>query len=145
MSSNKITEYLRLKDNHPTMVKLMKLYDLADELGIHLSFMGHTSIVSDNDRDKNLPDMLIEDIEDGNHIKEWPPSTEFKVVYKNPAYIQKQKEEQAEYLKKKLQEDLAKKQVEETRIRLEQARIAAQKEADERFLLAQLKEKYPNA
>lgn len=136
-------QWLRLKDNHPTMIKLMKLYDLAEELGIHLSFTGHACIVQDNQRDAKLPMMRLEDIEgDSYDISEWPPATEFKVIYENPAYLTEQaaaraEDDRVEAEKAKARSEAAKKAA-ETRARQQ----AEAKEAHERAQLADLKKKY---
>ena len=87
----KISKRLFLKDTHPTMVKINKLYDLAEELGISFHFESGCCLVLDNDRDSNLPDLLLEDIEENHHVNSFPVVTEFKVVYDNPAYLAEQK------------------------------------------------------
>ena len=137
----KTSQYLRLKDNHPTMIKLMKLYQLADELKIHLTFHGQTLIVEDEDRDPNLPYLRLEDLESGDSPGEWPPTCEFKVIYENPAYLEEQAKEREEARQKRAEQDRlraeaqAKKQKEEDELR------AKQLEESERFLLANLKKK----
>lgn len=102
-NDKKIFPYLKLKDNHPTMVKL---YDLAEELGIHISFGSHRTAIQDNDRDSSLPTLFLEDIDNGEAIQEWPPTFEFKVIYDNPAHLAKQKEEQEEYNKTRKAEEV---------------------------------------
>ena len=77
-----MAKQFKLKDNHPTMIKLNKLFELADELGISISFYGHRAVVNDIDRSNNDPILYLEDIEDtNNNMAEFPPATEFKVVY----------------------------------------------------------------
>lgn len=138
----KIAPRLRLKDNHPTAIKIAKLCDLADELGITLSFYGQRVVVEDREREKNLPPLYLEDIEDGHWFEEFPFSTEYKLVYDNPEYIAQQKKEQEERDRKREEElRIAKERAEEVRKR-EEARRAAQIEASERKQLAELKEKY---
>jgi hypothetical protein len=137
------SQWLRLKDNHPTMIKLMKLYDLAEELGIHLSFTGHACVVEDDERDAKLPMMRLEDIEgDSYDVSEWPPTTEFKVIFENPAYLAEEAAKTAERNridaeKTKVRSEAAKKAA-ETRTRQE----AEAKEARERVQLADLRKKY---
>ena len=77
-----MAKQFKLKDNHPTMIKLNKLFELADELGVSISFYGHRAVVNDIDRSNNDPILYLEDIEDtNNNMAEFPPATEFKVVY----------------------------------------------------------------
>ena len=77
-----MAKQFKLKDNHPTMIKLNKLFELADELGISISFYGHRAVVNDIDRSDDDPILYLEDIEDtNNNMAEFPPATEFKVVY----------------------------------------------------------------
>jgi hypothetical protein len=135
----KISPRLKLKDNHPTMVKFYKLMNLAEDLGI--SFAVHSSRweVIDSDRDPNLPPLWLEDIEDGlNSMGEFPPITECKMVYDNPAYLEEQKrlaeEFQAAQKVKKEEEQRAKD--------FEKARLKALQEAQEKLLLKNLKLKY---
>jgi hypothetical protein len=138
----KIPQYLRLKDNHPTMIKLMKLYDLADELKIQLSFHGQTMIVEDGDRDPNLPHLRLEDLESGDAPGEWPPGCEFKVIYENPAYLEEQAKEQEEYRKKRAEEEKARAEALARKRKEEEEKRAKEIEESERFLLAKLKAKY---
>lgn len=138
----KVSQYLKLKDNHPTMVKLAKLYDLAEELGINVSFGSMRSFVNDRDRDSKLPPLIIEDVDNGEAIGEWPPSFEYKVYYENPEYIAQQEAERKE-------RDAKRKQEEDEREVQRKAKEKAEKEARERAIeqkeraeLARLKAKY---
>lgn len=72
---------IRLKDNHPTMVKLQKLFAYAEELGIGFTFGGQRIIVNDSERNSKLPTLYLEDIEEGFTVDEMPPVTDFKVIY----------------------------------------------------------------
>ena len=90
---NKIAPRLRLKDNHPTAVKLAKLCELADDLGIGFSFYGQRVVVEDKFRDENLPPLYLEDIEEGQWFTRFPFATEYKLVYDNPEYIAQQKKQ----------------------------------------------------
>jgi hypothetical protein len=136
-----IAQYLRLKDNHPTMVKLNKLYDLAKDLGITISFNGHVTVVHDNDRD-DLPHLRLEDMDSNDSIKDWPPASEFMVIYENPAHIAERKqlfEQQMAEIKRLVKEaderDAIKKQEQE----VEHLRKV---EEQERAKLVELKAKY---
>lgn len=138
----KIFPYLKLRDNHPTMEKLYKLYELADDLGIHISFGNHRTVVQDNDRDSNLPPLFLEDLESGESVQEWPPSVEYKVIYDNPAHLAQQKAEQEAREKARDAERL---QREEKQKAQELAEKEARKRAEEkrdRAELARLKAKY---
>lgn len=149
MTDKSISRYLKLKDNHPTMIKLMKLWALADELGITISF-GSCVVLEDRDRDPALPHLLIEDVEDsGNPPKEFPFATEFKVTYDNPAHLAQQKKEledkrSAEEAERKAKEETAKLRAEAKKLedQEKQKQLAKEKEKRERILLTELKSKY---
>lgn len=141
-TEKKIFPWLKLKDNHPTMVKLYKLYELAEELGIHISFGSHRTIVQDNDRDEKLPPLFLEDIDNGEAIQEWPPTFEFKVIYQNPEHVAKEKAEQEERDRVRKAEEAKR---EADRKAKEKAEADARKRAEEqreRAELARLKAKY---
>jgi len=124
------------------MVKLYKLYEFAEGLGIHISFAPHRTIIQDSDRDSNLPPLFLEDIDNGEAIQEWPPVFEFKVIYDNPEHLAKQKAEQDEREKARESERV---QREEKRKAQELAEREARKRAEEqreRAELARLKAKY---
>lgn len=131
-----------LKDKHPTMQKLQKLMDLADELGLHLSFWGQRTVITDNERDTDLPPLYIEDIESHDGPQEFPPSLEFKIVYDNPDYIAHEKAERDRL--NRAQEERKRKEEEARRIaeKKEAERRAREVEDRERRELARLKEKY---
>ena len=141
-TTNQIAKKLRLTDTNPTTVKLNKLIDLAGELGIRLWFTNQVILVEDRDRDASLPDLYMEDIEPDHWFEEFPPSTEFKLTYENPAYLKVEKE-----LNLKYQQDLKNKQAaREAKLQAQQeefkrtAKIA--QEIQERQMLAELKAKY---
>ena len=56
-------QYIKLKEAHPTFVKFAKLADFAEELGISFSFESCGVIIYDKDRDRNLPPVILKDIE----------------------------------------------------------------------------------
>jgi hypothetical protein len=138
----KIFPYLKLKDNHPTMVKLYKLYELADELGIHIGFGSHRTIVQDNDRDPNLPPLFLEDMENGEAIQEWPPVFEYNVIYDNPAHLAKQKEEHEERDKVRKAEEAKREADRKAKEKAEVEARARENEQKERAELARLRAKY---
>jgi len=142
MKSNSMPQRLRLKDTHSTAIKLQKIFDLADELGISFSFSSYGVYVSDRERDENLPDISIEDIETGHLIDSLPPTTEFKLTYDNPEYLKQVKIENQEYNAKRAEEERLKKEKELAKKAEEEARRAAALEAKERAILAELKAKY---
>jgi hypothetical protein len=134
-----VPQYMRLKDNHPVMVKLAKLYDLAEELGIHISFYSQAAIVQDEGYPYHF---RMENLDSGEAVGEWPPPCEYKLTYENPKYVAfREQEREAEEAarrdiaeKKRLEEEARKKAEEEMRLkRIEDA---------ERKELARLKAKY---
>lgn len=150
--SKEISKRLVLRDSHPTMVKLQKIWAMAEDLGITISFEGtQACVVSDRDRDEKLPELVMEDVESGEGIGSFPPQFEYKVVFENPAYLAEQK---------RLADERIKKQEEEERIRKEKSRLASEAakareaekarqraielEKEERTLLKTLQAKYPN-
>ena len=139
-----IPKRLVLKDTHPTMVKFNKLYALAEELGISISFYNHTAIVEDKDREKNLPPLHLEYVDGSDFDSSFPPVFEYKLVYDNPAYLEEQRRLLDERVAKQETERLA------TETKLKEANALAEKkrqeqfEARERAELARLQEKYKN-
>jgi hypothetical protein len=139
---NKVARRLILKDDHPTMVKLNKLADLAEELGISISFYGQSTLINDRDREIGLPELLIEDIESNEPVDVFPPNFEFKVIYDNPIWVEQKRLEYEEYCRTrnekaaqaKAEKELAEKQAAE--------RVAELQEMRERATLAALKSKY---
>lgn len=140
--SKKPSQYLKLTDNHPTMVKLYKLYDLAEELGISISFSSHRSFVSDRDRDESLPPLIIEDTDNGEAIGEWPPCCEFKVYYDNPAYLAEQKAELEERNRLRQEEENKRESARKAKEKAEEEARMRALEQKERAELARLKAKY---
>ena len=137
-----IAQVLKLKDAHPTMIKLNKLYDLAEELGIRISFGTRETLVHDLERDNKLPPLLLQDLDNGESIQDWPPCFEYKAVYRNPAWLAKETAENEERTKARVA-DFAKQESE--RQAKEQAIADAQareQELKERAELARLKNKY---
>lgn len=144
----KPTKFLRLKDNHPTMVKLQELMTAAEKLGLWLEFGQGYCLLHDHDR----PDAVLH-VYDLDHefdpIDTFPPTLDFKVLMDNPAYqewVKQESERQdrelakamrlAEKKKKKLRE------VAELRAAEERAQAAIRLENAERAELARLKAKY---
>lgn len=138
----KIPKRLQLKDTHPTAVKLSKLMDLADKLGISISFYHERVLIEDRDRSKELPPLYVEDIEEGHWFQGFPFETEYKLVYENPEYIAQQKKEKEEDDQRRAeafrltQEKLKKEAQEFLERRLKETELAERKQ------LAALKEKY---
>jgi hypothetical protein len=140
-----VTHYLRLKENHPTMVKLLALYDKAEELGLHISFSHGGSIVYDRDLPDNHPCLYMK-YEDSssyeNGVTEWPPTFGFNVTFENPKW-REQKDEEARIWREKQEAERAEqvRLAEEARLERENA-VRLQTEISERQLLATLKAKY---
>lgn len=143
MSDKPIPHLLRLKDNHPVMVKLMKLYDFAEQLGLSISFSHNGAIVED--RDWHGPMLKMYDIEDGANsgVDEWPPATEFKVIYENPAWLAEEKRKAKEYLEQQEAEE-RKRSAAAKKAAITRAENERQiREAHDRQELARLKALYP--
>ena len=138
----KLAPRLVLKENHPTAVKVAKLCDLEDELGISISFSHQRVLVTDVARDKNLPPLYLIDLEEDHWFESFPFETEYKMVYANPEFLAQEKLEQEE--ENKVRADTARilKEREAEKVKAEAERRAKELEADERLMLAKLKEKY---
>lgn len=144
MSDKPIAHYLRLKDNHPTMKKLLDLYHYAETIGIGITFDHNGAIVHDDEWDGPMLVMryIEEDTNDG--VTEWPPSTDFKVTYENPVWVAEEERKMQEHLRQleeaaRQRSEAAKKAAE---TRAENAR--REKEERDRKELARLKELYPD-
>lgn len=138
------TQYLRLKENHPTMVKLNKLFELADELGISISYHCSGPVVQDDEWEGE--EINLRDIEDEGSrtyaITTFPPTTEWRAIVDNPKYIEEENKRREEYNKKIAEE---KRIAEENKLakekKLEDARLERIK-ISELELLKNLKAKY---
>lgn len=147
MSIDKIpARYVRLKDNHSDLEKFYKLFDLAEELEITISFNSFGGpIVSVGDNEYQMVDSDNSD----TNIGTFPYECEVYFIKDNPKYLQYQKD-----LEKKRQEEAAEKTRQATEAankayaaRKEKERIAAEQEKiriekKEREELKRLKEKY---
>jgi len=143
--AKKVSRSLRLTENNPTMQKLTKLCELADELGISITFHQGGVCVVDNDRDDSLPDLYLEDIEPGHHVNNFPPCTEYKLIYDNPEYLVQQSREYYERRAREAAADAEKAAKAKAKAKAKAARRAAELEVSERHVLATLKAKYPDA
>jgi hypothetical protein len=145
METKRAARYLVLKDNHPTMVKLNKLYALAEELGIRINFSSRgcgPATVDDNERDLNLPSLIIEDLDNGEYIHEWPPTFEFKVYYDNPKYLEEKRQEEEEWHRTRMEREKAEREERKKKAAAEAAEKQRSIELAERAELARLKSKY---
>ena len=144
MTDKKTARFLRLKDEHPTMVKLNKLYDLAEELGLSLSFESFQTTVFDKDRDEKLPPVILEYTDtdsDDKAVGEWPPTFEFVARYENPKYLTEQEaEREVQY---KAEQECQKQAAEKSAAAAAAAVVARRRrvEQQEREQLASLKAK----
>jgi hypothetical protein len=141
MSKIVIPRQLRYKDNHPTMVKFDKICQLADELGIHLSFDGRSTTIEDRDN-KTPTYVFLEDIETDDCVNDFPPSLEFKMVRENPEFRAEQERLAEDHRKER---DAREKKEREAAFAAEKARAekaAKELEAKERRQLAELRKKY---
>jgi len=73
----------RLTDQHPTYKKLVQLQDLADSLGIRISFNPYNTTVYDFELKKEFELKDIEDIRYSHceEIREFPYPMEWKLIY----------------------------------------------------------------
>lgn len=138
----KISRRLVLKDTHPTAVKISKLMDLADELGISISFLHQKVLIEDKDRDANLPPLYCEDIEEGHWFDSFPFETEYKLAYVNPEYLAQEKKEHEERIRLRDEQERLDKEKAVQLIAEKTAAAARALEARERRQLIELKEKY---
>lgn len=103
--------YMRLKDGHPTMVKLNKLFQLADELGISISYSSSgAATIRDLDFVDGVAPLILSDIEHSEYpMEDFPCTLDFKVTYENPAYLvylgEQQRAKELEVEMKRRQED----------------------------------------
>lgn len=143
MEDKNVPRYLRLKAEHPTLVKFQKLADLADELGLVISIDGGQMVIYD--RDKPYVVFNVKDIEQTSWEKSFisfPPSTEFFIKYENPEYIRLEKIKHEQYkAKQKEKEEQAKAAKLLAEQQEEKDRMKALEEK-ERKILAELKAKY---
>ena len=138
MSDKKISEYMRLKDTHPTMVKLDKLAAFAEELGISLNFFQQATFIQDNSLPQDHPQLRLEDTDNGEAISEWPPVFEYKVIFENPVYLAKQKADHEEYVKKEAERERERK----AKVKAEKEAFEREAERAERAELARLQKKF---
>lgn len=118
------SRYLRLKENHPTIQKLDKIFALADELGIRIIFSDHgPAHIYDRERDSELPILSLQDIENSDYPMEtFPPTMEYKVIYMNPEWIRQKEESELAEARRKAQEQKERQQREEEQRKIEAAR-----------------------
>lgn len=141
-SPKKIARRLVLRENHPTAIKVAKLCDLANELGISISFLHQRVLVTDEERDKNLPPLYIEDIEENHWFEGLPFESEYKLVYENPEFIALQKFEQEETNRVRADTARILREREEEKAKAEAEEKAKALKVRELRILAELKEKY---
>lgn len=70
----------RLKENHSTFQKFDKLRDMAEEMGIHMSFQSGYCILTDMDK-PNIR-FYVEDVEGEGQVWSFPPTNETKIIYR---------------------------------------------------------------
>lgn len=145
-TEKKVARRLRLKDNHPIMIKVMKIYDLMKELEISIEFYCHKMVVTDTSRDSTLPFISIEDVYNPNDsITEFPPTTDFQLVYDNPAYVEHERIRNEDARKLREEAEAKRKQELKEKQEREKAAAAARKKKEDLETLARLKAQYPDA
>jgi hypothetical protein len=131
-----LSERLRLKSSHPVSKKLDKLAVCADELGIRISFDGHTVSLEVHGDDTEY---LIEDLEGMSgeynaNIDSFPPIFEHKITMENPKWAEETRKEQEAVLKRLEEKEKARKKAEI------KAQKKAKKQEAERIEKAELAE-----
>lgn len=73
----------RLKQTHPTMERLKKLFRYAEELGIALEFEGsvNTFVTDDKFPGEHPSNLQLKEMNSDNNIKTIPPICEYKLTY----------------------------------------------------------------
>lgn len=145
--SQKPSKRLRLKDTHPTMVKLNQVLDLADKLGVSVSVENFVTLLHDAE---NQTVFYMEDADhNGEPVTDFPPALEFNVFMDNPAYLawekqetEKRDQERAEAIR--LAEEKTKKirEAAQAKRKAEELAAAIALEEKERAELARLKAKF---
>jgi len=138
---NKIPQQLRFRDNHPTMVKFDKLCQLADELGISLSFYGSRTIIKDRDNEASTT-VFLEDIETDDCVGDFPPTLEFKMVRENPEYRAEQDRQAEAYRQERADREKKEREAAFAAEKVRAEKAAKELEAKERRQLAELRKKY---
>lgn len=144
MPDNHIPRTLRLKEHHPVMQKVLKLYDRAEELGLKIYWSGQQVWVKDQDQPNTK--FYLEDIDNSSiWISEFPPTFEFKMIFDNPEWIKQQEAEENARIQK-MKEALEQQEKErQLQLAAQEAERKAKVEAEERQLLAALKKKYEDS
>lgn len=123
--------YKRLGENHPTMIKLGKLFDLAEELGISISYNSNgPAHIYDKDFVDGCTPLSLSDIESPDYpMDSFPCTLEYKVTFQNPEYIQYLEDvrlaQEAEAEKKRIE---AEKHIAELKARGAEKRAKAKKD-----------------
>jgi len=97
MNDKNIPQWIRLKIGHPTLAKLVKLFNHADELGIHLSFKNGYPTIKDYELPDTHPVFWLQYIDDDSSVLECPPLFDFKIIHKNPDFLAEQERILNEY------------------------------------------------
>jgi hypothetical protein len=131
--STRPPEFLKLKDNHPALLKLNQLIEFMDKIGLSIVARRNNLVICDAEK----PDRYYEivDTENGSDIDSFPPTFEFVVRFRNP---DRDKFDEEEFNNRKAAEleEKKKKEAEEVERRRQET------ENSERALLGFLKTKY---
>lgn len=144
----KVSQYLRMSSTNPTMIKLEKLFALAEDLQIRLDFDHNQVIVLDGEADPSIDCIQMVPIEFNVNDcysdveMSFPPRTDYKLIYENPVYTKQKAIELEEWhAARDAQEKadcIAKEKEEADRL----AKAKKELEDHEKALLASLKLKY---
>ena len=69
--------YFRLKDTHPVKEKFDKLCELADELGIKITWSNYSTEISVDGFKETFE---LRDMDSGEVVYEFPPCMEYKLI-----------------------------------------------------------------
>ena len=84
------SRFLKLKGEHPTLLKIEKIFALMEELGISFDFSNCGMTLTDSKQDK-FSFFYIKDLESDDQVLDSLPLVfEYKVLADNPKYLEEQ-------------------------------------------------------
>jgi hypothetical protein len=84
------SRFLKLKENHPTLIKLEQIFSLMEELQISFDFSNVGMRVTDQSQER-FTFFYMEDLEDDHSpMSNLPPTFEYKVLADNPKFLEEQ-------------------------------------------------------
>jgi hypothetical protein len=134
-------EYLRLKENHPLLVKIETIFALMEEYGLSFTMNGNQCFVT-SEKD-NYSNIQIQDIE-YNDCGNLPPTMEYKVICDNPKYLEEREAEIAAGREQRRLKEVAEKEERDRKLKEAEIKRLRDIETSERYMLNLLKKKYPD-